>query len=392
MTHRCEGASGAVTVRGLVEMAIVRPVTSIDPDNLQNDHIPKPALAGLARRVLLIRPSALGDVARTVPCLVTLRKAMPDAQIDWLVSDVCSDVIRHHPMLDSVIELPRKRFGKAMKDRTAASELKKWLADLRSRDYDMTIDLQGLFRSGGLSWKTGAKRRVGFANARELAWICYSFKHRHRIDKKLHTVDRMLGLLEAEGFEPVGDMQLYSSEADRQFVRELGLGESNTYACVAPTAQWLCKCWPIEKYAAVVKRLVESEGFGKRVVILATLGEQQQIQPLLDELKPLLDSGAVLWPTCTVGQMSAVIEGSKLVVCNDSGPLHIAVGFERPIVTIFGPTQPALVGPYGREDTIVQPTHVGNRTGNSYRKHRDDQSLIDQVSVDQVWQKIEGLM
>ena len=164
-------------------------------------------------RVLIIRPTALGDVVRTVPALVSLRAAMPQARIDWLVHDAYADAIRHHPALDGVIEFPRRRFGRAWTSPAIARELWRWTASLRRARYDLVFDLQGLARSGWFTFVTGAARRVGFANAREGAWLGYN--RRHRVDAEVHAVDRMLALLEAEGVPVQRDMRLYLGDADR---------------------------------------------------------------------------------------------------------------------------------------------------------------------------------
>jgi ADP-heptose:LPS heptosyltransferase len=76
-------------------------------------------------------------------------------------------------------------------------------------------------------------------------------------------------------------------------------------------------------------------------------------------------------------------------VCNDSAPLHIAVGFSRPITAIFGPTNPALVGPYRREDSVVQPADADHLRVVNYRRFRNDQSLISKIGVEEVWKKIQ---
>ena len=104
-------------------------------------------------RVLIIRPSALGDVARSVPVLATLRRAMPNARIDWLVHEGFADAIRHHPALDGVLPFPRKHFGALWRRPAAALDAAAWAADLRGRRYDIVFDFQGLARSGLFVWR-----------------------------------------------------------------------------------------------------------------------------------------------------------------------------------------------------------------------------------------------
>jgi len=317
------------------------------------------------QRILIVRPSALGDVCRTVPCLVSLRRAFPAATIDWLVNAPFAPAIAPHPMLDDTVPFHRKDFslgrGLALARR------------LRAGRYDAAYDLQGLLRSGMLTWLTRAPDRVGFANAREGAAFCYN--RRHRIDRTRHTVDRMLGLLESAGIEPVRDMRLYVGADDAtwldRFIDEHALGAG--YNCVAPTAQWRCKCWPIGRYAEVAKSI---EG---PVVVLAAPHEHAQVQPLLEAL----GERAVL-PRTTVGQLIALISRCRLLVCNDSAALHIGVAFDKPIVSVFGPTDPARVGPYRRPDAVVQPPGITPADMARYRRHKDDQTLIGRVTVERV--------
>lgn len=336
-------------------------------------------------RVLMIRPSALGDVSRTVPALVSLRAALPEARIDWLVNDAFADVIRHHPALDRALPFPRKLLGQAVTSVTAARAAWRWLRDMRHERYDLVLDLQGLARSGAITRLTGAARRAGFANARELAWLGYN--RRHRVEAARHTVDRMLALIEAEGFAVRRDMRLYVGAEDQQWLAryraEAGLGDG-PYVVLAPTAKWLCKCWPMERYLDVARRVLASGRLGSRVVVLAAPSERAQVQPLLDAL-----GAAAVCPMTRVGQMMAILSEARLLVCNDSAPLHIAVGLSRPIVTTFGPTDPALVGPYQRPETVVQPPGLVPADMLRYRHRRDDQSLIARIPLDAVWAKIE---
>jgi lipopolysaccharide heptosyltransferase I len=345
---------------------------------------------------LIVRPTALGDVARTVPVLATLRKAYPDAHIDWLVARAFAPAVRHHPMLNGIVEFDRKelaRFGLSPSATKAGWRFGKLL---KEKNYDAVYDLQGLFRSGLFTKLTRAQRRVGFANARELGWLGYNV--RHRVDAKLHTVDRMLGLLEADGLEPVHDMRLYLAERDRQwldtFKRDHGIGDAG-YACIAPTARWGCKCWPIERYGEIARRMIENGVAGDKLVIIASPDEREKVLPIYEVL---LGDGAsgerkdlrerVVFPDTNVGQMMALLSEPRVLVCNDSAPLHIAVGFDRPVVALFGPTDPALVGPYRKPESVLRPPDA-DKFKSSYRRHMDDPTLIAKISVDEVWEKMQ---
>ena len=338
------------------------------------------------RRVLIVRPSALGDVCRTVPALVTLKRALPEAQIDWLVHEDFVDAVRHHPDLAEVVPFARKALGQALKTGRAAGSAWRWLEQLRAARYDMAVDLQGLARSGLITRLSAAPVRLGYANARELAWMGYN--RRIPVDRALHSVDRMLGLLEGAGYAVHRDMRLYVGPEDRSWLEHWRAEHvpDGRYACLAPTARWPCKCWPLENYVEVARRLQSSNLAGERIVVLASPSERSDVEAAFAELKTA--GHDILLPRTTVGQLMALLSETQLLVCNDSAPLHIAVAFERPIVTVFGPTDPALVGPYGRPETVVRPPPADNGRPVRYRAQRDDQSFIDQVSVEAVWQKV----
>ncbi len=336
-------------------------------------------------RVLIIRPSALGDVSRTVPALVTLRHAMPDAQIDWLVSETFAPVIRPHPALNNVVTFPRRRFASIGYNPRVATEALAWARSLRARRYDLVFDLQGLLRSGIFAKLTGAVQRVGFANAREFAWLGYN--RRHHVDADTHTVDRMLALLQAAGYTPSHDTRLYLADDDQQWLDSWLKDhlDDEPYTCIAPIARWRCKCWPIENYTQIARKLLDTGKAGSHIVVVTAPDERPHAQPLIDAFA---GNPNVLFPQTTIGQMMALISRTALMVCNDSAPLHIAVGFDRPIAAIFGPTDPAQVGPYRRDDTVVRPPAHAIPANLNYRKHRDDQTLIAQVTVDEVWGKV----
>lgn len=336
------------------------------------------------KRVLIVRPSALGDVCRTVPALVTLRHTLPSARIDWLVNETFADAVVAHRDLNGVIKFPRDRFAAMWRRPWRLREAIAWSRRLRGPGYDLAIDLQGLFRSGLFTRLTRAPQRVGYANARETAHRAYNSGH--HVDGNLHAVDRMLALLAAEGCQPQHDLRLYLADADAQWGERYLLqhiGEDEPFVTIAPTARWRCKCWPIDSYITIAKRLLDAGHLGRRIIALSAPDERANAQPLVDAL-----GDRVLFPVTTVGQMMAVVSRASLLLCNDSAPLHVAVGFNRPIVTIFGPTDPALVGPYRRGETVVQPPGIDHMNLSRYRRHRDDQSLISRVSVEMVWDKL----
>jgi heptosyltransferase-1 len=327
------------------------------------------------QRILIIRPSALGDVCRSVPVLVSLRRAYPDARIDWLVQDSFADAIRHHPALTGIVPFARRETGTALKSGQSAP-LRGLLHRLREPRYDLVIDAQGLFRSGFFAWATRAPRRIGYANAREFGWL--GVKERYHIATDLHSVDRMLELVRRAGIEPIADMRLYSPPEDRAaFAADARFAEP--YAVIAPTSRWPGKLWPADHFAEVARTLL-ARGL-PRIALVGAAGERDQIGPLLDLAAS--DTRVIdLVGQTSIGRLMALIERASLVIALDSAALHIAVGFDRPIVALFGPTRVELVGPYRREGDVIQ--HIRPDDTLDHKNARSGRALMERITTDEV--------
>ncbi|MEQ9617478.1 MAG: glycosyltransferase family 9 protein [Phycisphaerales bacterium] len=329
-------------------------------------------------RVLIIRPSALGDVCRSVPVLASLRRAWPDARIDWLVRAGFEGAVAHHPSLSRVISFPRKQIaiGRLWRP-SAAGRLGSFLRELRGPGYDLVLDCQGLARSGLFALVTGARDRVGFANAAELGRL--GLNRRVHGPKSMHTVDRMLTLVEALGIEVVRDMRLYSSEADASWA--MGRLGSEPVTVLAPTSRWAGKRWPIDRFVALAERLLADE-LASRIAVVGAKSERGQCAALTERFAG--DDRVIdLVGATDVGKLLAVIERASLVVANDSAALHMAVGFDRPTVGLFGLTDISLVGPYRREADVIQA--IAPENGNRHKDEASASRAMAAITLDAVY-------
>ena len=326
------------------------------------------------KRILLIRPSALGDVCRSVCVPAALKSRYPDVQIDWLVQNTFTQAVKHHPAITNIIPFDRKTFGQQCK-KGKFGPILKWLGELKRTQYDIVIDAQGLARSGFFAWSTRAPRRVGYRDAQELAWLFLN----DRIDapRELHTVDRMLRLaesLDAPIEKP--DMRLYTGQDE---LSQVIMEYPDRYAVIAPTSRWSGKCWPIERFTQLAKQLAEHPALD-RVVIVGGPGERLQCAPLLElaEDHPQIHDRV---GSTSITQLMAIISRSKLVVANDSAALHMAVGFDRPMVALLGPTDPARVGPYKRDADVIR--HVTEDDDFDFKKP-ESVAMMERISLDEV--------
>lgn len=319
------------------------------------------ALTVQPERVLLIRPSALGDVCRTVPVLASLRRAWPRARIDWMVQKGFEGAVEAHPDLlangGGVVEFDRKRFGRWFSP-AAQGELLAWLRGLRRARYDVVIDAQGLLRSGLLARATGAPVRVGYADAREGGWVGYT--HRVKVPGDGHTVDAMLALLPAVGVEPVKDLRLHADAAELAAVDAAPGFGGKRFAVLAPTSRWPSKQWSDERFVEVGRDLLDNRGF-EHIVIVGGPHEARQVPALCAWAESDRANVTNMIGVTSVACLMAVVARSALLIGSDSAAVHMAVGFNRPCVALYGPTDVARVGPATGGVTNTAPVVVVQR-------------------------------
>lgn len=345
----------------------------------------------------MIRPSALGDVCRTVPVIVSLKRAYPDSTIDWMVQDGFAEAVSHHPDVHRVVPFARKRFSRWWTP-SVALELWRWLRGLRRARYDLVLDCQGLARSGLFAWMTGSRVRVGYSDASEGAWL--GVNRRVNASRRLHTVDRMLALVESLGVPVSRDMRLYAPPGawDQVLAQDLGsrlaesalAGAGQGYAVLAPTSRWPGKLWPAERFAETATRVLEDRSLGIRTVVLVGAEhERSQCVPLI-ELAAKDERVVDFIGKTSIGSLMALVERSSLVVANDSACLHMAVGFGRPLVGLYGPTDVSLVGPYQHGRCVVQCLRPGDTF--DHKNGPLGRAMMERIGVEEVLAKVRDVL
>jgi len=302
-----------------------------------------PIFATPPQRILIIKPSAIGDVVHTLPILNLLRRRWPDAHITWLVTPACSGLLDGHPQLDEIILFDRKRFGRSWRSWSVARELAAFNRSLKTHQFDLVIDLQGLFRSGWLAWRTHAPVRVGSTDSREFAWLFHT--HRAKVDAApKHAIERYLSVAEFLGLgrEPI-EFIFPTDDTDRRHIESL-LPGGRPFAVLLPATNWPTKRWPIEHFAEIVQPL--RDRFGLDAVLAGG--------PDALAMAPSLPGVVNLAGKTNLRQLVALLERADLVIANDTGPMHIAAALGRPLVTMFGPTSPVQTGPFRRMDSVVR--------------------------------------
>jgi lipopolysaccharide heptosyltransferase I len=282
------------------------------------------------RRILIIKPSALGDVIHGLPVLRLLRRRWPDAHIAWLVRPQFAGILEGHPDLNRLHLFRREKLA----------SVPKLVRELRRERFDLTVDLQGLFRTAWFGWMTGARHRAGFASAREGARGFYTITAGVRTADG-HAVDRNLALAARLGCDGEAEFDFALTATDHAAADALLPNEP--FAVLLPGTNWATKRWPVAHFAELAQRL-EAERSLQVVVCGADRdGELARQIPGLD-----------LTGRTPLKTLAAVLNRAALVVANDSGPMHLAAALSVPLLTPFGPTDPRRTGPYRRPETVVR--------------------------------------
>ena len=334
------------------------------------------------RNILIIKPSALGDIVHTLPVLGPLKRKYPQAKITWLVRKEFASLIENHDGIDSLIIFDRKLIAKSWYSLTAMKELLRLLKTLKKGSFDLVIDFQGLFRTAFFAKTTGCKRIIGMSNAREFANIFYTDKITPPNDSN-HIVDYYFKILNALDIK-IDKIQygLKVSSQAQQYVDGLLAEknvEKNNYIVFLPGSAQAIKCWPAENFAKLAEAL--SAQTNLKIIAAGTASEKQQIENIVRQSStPIIN----LAGQTNVAQLAALLGGARIVIGNDTGPGHIAFAMGVPTIFIFGPSNPQRVAPYKSPESIIAIDPDGR--GNDYKslayEHR-----IEAIPVELVLKK-----
>jgi heptosyltransferase-1 len=325
------------------------------------------------RKILLIKLSALGDVVHTIPVLNKLRRRYPAARLDWLVTPGIGELLAHNPAISNVVEFARDERSAPWRAKPYVSAAR-LVAQLRATEYDLVIDLQGQLRSAFFAFTSGAPVRIGFdrpragvwktlsrkipdearkhawQGAREASWLAYT-DHIAVPTLDVHPVERYLTLGPMLGLDDgVADFSFpIPQEAHARIdalVDYYDIGKAKI-AVLAPGTVWQTKEWRRDGFAEVARHF-RQQGFA------VTLIGSDHERALCDEVVKLAPGAINLAGETTLSELAALIARATICVTNDSGPMHLAVALGRPVVSVFGPTDPVWAGPYQRDGAVVR--------------------------------------
>ena len=352
------------------------------------------------QKILIINPFGIGDVLFTTPLISAIRSHIPSGKIGYLANARTAPVLRANPKIYKVFVYERDEFNAVYR----RSKTEFWqrsrdlLGEIKREGFELVIDLSLNGNASFLMALIGIPHRIGFNYKNRSPFLTQKIPLTGYEGK--HVVEYYLGLLKELGINARSrKMEINVSAEDKYWAEEIwkkhNLSSSQTVIGLVPGGggSWgkdaSYKRWPAESYAKLADKIVE---MSKAAIIL--MGNQKE-RDLCHKVAQMMHHPSVqLAGETTVTQMAALSKECKCVVVNDGGPLHVAVAAGARTVSIFGPVDDVVYGPYPRENHIVVKANLACRP--CYRRFRRAEcahvSCLNSLTVEDVFEKMKGIL
>ena len=339
-------------------------------------------------RILIVRVGAMGDVLHALPAVAGLRAAMPGAVIGWAIDTKWRGLLSADgsagPLVDQVHAVDTRLWKSSPLSTATMSNVLRLRRELRAARYDVCVDVQGTVRSGVIGWMAAARRYVGSAAPRE--GVAATFYGERFTLKERHVIGQACELVGAAAGVPIaaGRVRLPVDPGAEQWAERL-VARSGKIALLSPTAGWGAKEWGAERFASLARGLREN---GVRVLVNGVSGATAGVADEVAER-----AGAEVVRT-SLPELIALTRRAALAVGGDTGPVHLAAALGRPVVALFGPTDPARNGPYfggavttARVRVLRDPASVTD-----HRRHAETEGGLARITVEEVLQATMELL
>src|SRR3989339_1842464 len=311
------------------------------------------------KNILVIRLGAMGDIVHVMPAVKNLRSAFHSARISWLVEDKHKDLVECLPEINEVVVFPRRQWQSSLKYPQKyfkiISEARLFLKQLRNKKYDVALDFHGNFKSGLLTYLSGATTRIGFSRGycKELSFVFSNIRITPQ-RKKMNRVDKYLTLLRGLGIEAHDQRPVFSiPDTDRLYIEDFfhqNHLNQKSIAIIHPGTSLFGKYkrWPPKNYADLADRLIQELGYS----VIFTWGDQEH--KIVEEIVSFMRYQVTIACKTSVKQLITLLQHAHLFIGGDTGPTHIASCIGIPTVAIFGPKDPVIYAPYNDNAVVVR--------------------------------------
>ena len=296
-------------------------------------------------KILILKPSSLGDVIQALPVLRLLKLHWPESRIHWWIDSGLAPLLEGDPDLAGVVRFERRRWASPR----YWPEMWRSIRWLREQAFDLVIDLQGLARSAAFAWLANGKLLAGLDEPREGARGLYRVIAR-RGSFHTHAVDWYLSVLKELNVPVHHNFTWLPERPDvAAAVKQKWQPGSARWIAIQPGARWLNKRWPVEHYAELARQLA-----ARTDLHLAILGGNDDREAGAAIARAVPQRCQDFTGKLSLPEMVEWIRLSALMISNDTGPMHVAAALGTPLVALFGPTEPRRTGPYGQLQDVLQ--------------------------------------
>ena len=303
-------------------------------------------------KILILKPSSLGDVIQALPVLRLLKLHYPKSDIFWWIDSALAPLLEGDPDLAGIVRFERRRWVRPR----YWPEMFRSLRWLRAQQFDLVIDLQCLLRSGAFAWLSRGKFLVGLDEMREGARGFYDVAVPRR-SFHTHAVDWYLSVLPPLGVPVHNHFQwlperpeIAAQVKDKWFSRPQSAIRNPQLILLQPGARWENKRWPAQHFAGLVSLLIKK--FPAVHFAIIGSGEDRPLGEAVARAAP--ERCLNLCGATSLPEMIEWIRLGDLMITNDTGPMHVAAALGKPLVALFGPTEPRRTGPYGQLENVLR--------------------------------------
>lgn len=294
-------------------------------------------------KILILKPSGIGDIVHSLPVAYGLKYLYPDSKIYWLVFTKFQKILHNTPPVDKLILWDRNG---------GIKEYVRVIKEIRKEKFDLVIDLQGLLRTGIISFFSGGKERIAVSLLRECAWLFE--KPIEKFDPGMHAVNRNYRVVKylSDGRnvpEPASFLPWIHITPEEKEIATRLIGESKRHLVLfGVTSRGQHKIWPSNNFVELINRIVKE--YDILPIFLGMKEEEELVKKVTDGLNcDYVD----LTGKTDLRIACAVVSLCKLVIGNDSALIHIAAALDIPVIGLYGPTDPVQVGPYGDKNIVI---------------------------------------
>jgi len=328
-------------------------------------------------RILILKPSALGDIIHTLPLLVSLKKAFPSRYIAWAVKEKFADLLWKNPYLDEAIIWKERGFWRFVKD-------------IRDKRFDIVLDLQGLFRTGLVAYLSKAPQRWGFLKEETKEKQLFFLNIRVPTPSE-NIVEKYLDFAEHLQADRIVEFPLVEREPAKehisQYFQRLDISPSEKIIALIQGTGWENKTWKAERFAQL-GRLIDSKKSWK-VMLIWGIGEAEKEKAY--KINKMAAGRLLVAPATTIAQLVSLLKRCSMAIGGDTGPLHLAAALGLPVVGLYGPTPPSRNGPFTDKKEIIY--HPPSTCSPCWKRtcNNKNNNCMDSIQVEEVMQKIENL-